>query len=100
MPAVSSSMRIGDPVAVRSMIARSWASSAARLASLRSDLIDLYMCAAARFTVHVVGVVAGQLVERRQHPEGRLEVGGVDAAVGAARSPAKRTGRGPVTGIR
>ena len=50
MPAVSSSMRIGDPVAVFSMIERSWASSSARLASLRSGLIALYMCDAARLT--------------------------------------------------
>ena len=44
-------MRIGEPVAVASVIARSWASSAARLRIRRSDLSALYMCEAARLTV-------------------------------------------------
>ena len=51
MPDVSSSIRTGEPVAVSSVTARSWASSSARLRSLRSALIDLYMCDAARLTV-------------------------------------------------
>ena len=43
-------MRTGDPVAVSSVTDRSWASSSARLSSLRSALIALYMWDAARLT--------------------------------------------------
>ena len=82
MPEVSSSMRIGDPVAVSSVTARSWASSSARLRSLRSALIDLYMCDAARLTVTWSGWSSGQVVELAEHPQRGGQVVGVDAGHG------------------
>jgi hypothetical protein len=54
----------------------------------------------------VVGVVAREVVERLQHPEGRREVVGVDAGVllvhrGSVRAPGQGTGilspRAPAT---
>ena len=51
MPAVSSSMRIGEPVAVALDDLAVVRQLGGALGSLRSALIDLYMCDAARLTV-------------------------------------------------
>src|SRR4051812_2434151 len=59
MPRVSSSIRIGEPVAVASVTARSAASSASRLRTRRSRLSALYRCEAARLTVTTSGCASG-----------------------------------------
>jgi len=53
MPAVSSSIRIAEPVAVLSMIAWSWAGLISRISARRALLISLYMYDAARLTVRM-----------------------------------------------
>ena len=95
-------MRIGDPVAVSSVIARSWASSSARLASLRSDLIALYMCDAARFTVTWSGWSPGRwwrvCSTRRVVARSSGSIAGV--LLGHRRSVRRRRGRWHRSGAR
>ena len=81
MPAVSSSIRIGDPVAVRSMIVAVVGQLGGALGELALGLDRLVHVRRGALDRHVVGVVPGQVVERGEHPERRREVVGVDAGL-------------------